>query len=651
MAGLPHAKLCLLLAVLAAPALPPAHAAPPPISLFGQLPNIASIEVSPDGTKWAAVMGDDKSAQVQVRNLADNKLISVTPAERAKVRDIMWVGNDHVVTTISTTSLAAGLTGGKREWFQLLALDLSKGTKWRPLLTGIPDTLNAAAGTPRAVIRDGEPIIMVPTITFPGTKGVLAVAEERLKRGSARLIETGTEDTRDYILGVDGKPVAREDYNQRTGEWRLLVNRSGIFHRIYTETALNDAPGVTSFGRDAGTLVLTSRKSGEWLDYEVNMADGSVSGPTDAYDGDSVIIDRRTRTAIGTVDVKLDRTDYTFFNAADQSLWRGIVRAFPGEQVRLESWNDDRKHIIVEVSGPKNGVSLYRVDRAKGAVEYLADRYAGLGPEVLGRVTAYRYKAADGLDIPAYLTVPPGRPAKNLPLIVLAHGGPAARDTADFDWWAQALASRGYAVLQPQFRGSTGFGDSHRDAGFGQWGRKMQTDLSDGVRDLVAKGIADPKRVCIVGGSYGGYAAMAGVTLDPGVYRCASAVAGVADLRAMLAQEVRDQGGSRNGTLRYWQRFMGASSVNDTSIDAFSPARLADKVTVPLQLIHGRDDTVVPIAQSKLMLAAMQKAGKPVDWLELPGEDHWLSRAPTRIAMLEAQVAFLEKHNPPDPAP
>ena len=233
---------------------------------------------------------------------------------------------------------------------------------------------------------------------------------------------------------------------------------------------------------------------------------------------------------------------------------------------------------------------------------------------------------------------------------MLAHGGPASRDYPGFDWWAQALASRGYAVLQPQFRGSTGFGEAHRAAGFGEWGRKMQTDLSDGVRDLVAKGTVDASRVCIAGASYGGYAAMAGVTLDPGVYRCASAVAGVSDLRRMLLSEIDDTGGERNSTLRYWRRFMGAEKGNDAGLDVWSPARLASRVSVPLQLIHGKDDTVVRIEQSRMMRDALQKAGKAVDYLELPGEDHWLSRQATRIALLEAQVAFLEKHNPPDQA-
>jgi dipeptidyl aminopeptidase/acylaminoacyl peptidase len=648
MVKLPHVILrALPIALLASSAL----AAPPPLSMFGQLPTIASIDLSPDGTKWAAVMGNEKAAQVQVRSLADNKILSVTPAEKAKVRDVMWVGNNHVVTTISTTTDVVGLQGPKREWYLLLALDLTKSRNWKPLLSGISDTMNVAAGSPRAVIRNAEPMLVVPAYHFPSTAAVLALVELRLDRAVGTVTTVGTPDTVDFIIGPDGRPVAREDYGSRTGEWRLLLNGKDGFRKVYSETALVDRPGVYSFGRDAGTLVMSSRKSGEWEDYEVKVADGSVSGPTDAYDGDNVLIDPRTKTVIGTIDVQLERTEYTFFNPDDQRLWRGIVKAFAGEQVRLESWSEDRKTIIVEVQGEKNGVSLYKVDRTKGAVEYMVDRYEGIGPELLAPVTTHRYKAADGLEIPAYLTLPRGRTAKNLPLVVFAHGGPHSRDYPGFDWWAQGLASRGYAVLQPQFRGSTGFGTAHRDAGNGQWGRKMQTDLSDGVRDLVAKGIADPKRVCIVGASYGGYAAMAGVTLDPGVYRCASAVAGVSDLRAMLAQEVRDTGDSRNGTLRFWQRFMGASGVNDTSIDAFSPARLAARVTVPLQLIHGKDDTVVPIAQSKLMLDAMKKAGKPVEWLELASEDHNLSRPATRIAMLEAQVAFLEKHNPPDPAP
>jgi dipeptidyl aminopeptidase/acylaminoacyl peptidase len=255
---------------------------------------------------------------------------------------------------------------------------------------------------------------------------------------------------------------------------------------------------------------------------------------------------------------------------------------------------------------------------------------------------------ADGLDITGYLTVPGGKAAKNLPLVVLPHGGPEGRDTLGFDWWSQALASRGYAVLQPNFRGSEGFGWKFVQAGFGQWGKAMQTDLSDGVRILAKQGTIDPKRVCIVGASYGGYAALAGATMDPGVYRCAASVAGPADLKRMLVDSNSRFESSNNSTLRYWLRFMGADGLKDPDLAAISPAKMADKVEIPLLLIHGKDDTVVPYVQSTIMASAMKKAGKPVELVTLTGEDHWLSRGATRLQMLTSVVDFLEKNNPPN---
>jgi dipeptidyl aminopeptidase/acylaminoacyl peptidase len=235
-------------------------------------------------------------------------------------------------------------------------------------------------------------------------------------------------------------------------------------------------------------------------------------------------------------------------------------------------------------------------------------------------------------------------------LVVLVHGGPAARDNPGFDWWAQAIASRGYAVLQPQFRGSAGFGRKFLEAGFGEWGAKMQTDVSDGVRDLVKQGIIDPKRVCIAGASYGGYAALAGAVFDAGAYRCAVADAPPADLRGLLAYEKTVSNSDQNAAVRYWDRFMGVQRPNDPRLDAISPARHADQAAIPVLLIHGQDDTVVPYEQSKIMAGALKRAGKPVQFVTLKGEDHWLSRSETRLQMLTAMMTFIETHNPPDPA-
>ncbi|HKP77819.1 MAG TPA: alpha/beta fold hydrolase, partial [Phenylobacterium sp.] len=192
--------------------------------------------------------------------------------------------------------------------------------------------------------------------------------------------------------------------------------------------------------------------------------------------------------------------------------------------------------------------------------------------------------------------------------------------------------------------GSDGFGDELLAAGYGEWGRKMQTDLSDGVAHLAAEGVIDPKRVCIVGASYGGYAALAGAALDTGVYRCAASVGGLSDLGRFVTWSKIQRGPS---AFRYWTRFMGAEEDRKVLAE-ISPAANIDKVTIPVLLIHGKDDSVVPAEQSQLMAEALRKAGKPVELVVQKGEDHWLSRGATRLEMLSATMAFVEKHNPPN---
>ncbi len=202
-------------------------------------------------------------------------------------------------------------------------------------------------------------------------------------------------------------------------------------------------------------------------------------------------------------------------------------------------------------------------------------------------------------------------------------------------------------MLQPNFRGSTGYGADFERAGHGEWGRKMQTDISDGLAQLIKDGIVDARRACIVGASYGGYAALAGVTLQQGLYRCAVSVAGVSDVGKMVVTDTFESGG--NQTLaRGLKEEVG--SVRD--LEAVSPINFAAKADAPILLIHGKDDTVVAYDQSNDMAAALRRANKPVEFVTLPQTDHWLSRGDTRNAMLQATVAFVEKYNPPDaPSP
>ncbi|HUQ53860.1 MAG TPA: prolyl oligopeptidase family serine peptidase, partial [Gammaproteobacteria bacterium] len=326
-----------------------------------------------------------------------------------------------------------------------------------------------------------------------------------------------------------------------------------------------------------------------------------------------------TRYLVGGA-LTTDQTHYEYVVPAYRDRWQLALSQFTGARVRLESASRGFAKVVVRVDGPQVGLAYALLDLEASEQNPLGPVYARVTERHATRAISYR--AADGLEISGYLTVPSDKAARDLPLVVLVHGGPAARDTGDFDWWPQALASQGYAVLQANFRGSL-LDTKFMLAGFGEWGRKMQTDLSDGVRHLADQGTIDPARVCIMGASYGGYAALAGVTLDAGVYRCAVSVAGVGDIEAMLEWQ---QANTEEREQRFWNKFMGIAGPGDPAIHAISPAEHATAVTVPVLLVHGKDDTVVPYEQSEAMLRALRRAGKEVELVTLRREDHWLSR-------------------------
>jgi dipeptidyl aminopeptidase/acylaminoacyl peptidase len=282
-------------------------------------------------------------------------------------------------------------------------------------------------------------------------------------------------------------------------------------------------------------------------------------------------------------------------------------------------------------------LSLYT--SADHQVNILQEAYPSLKPEMLGEVKPYPYTATDGLQIHAYLTLPPGRPSRNLPTVIFPHGGPEARDSMNFDWWAQFMASRGYAVLQPNYRGSSGYGWNFTKAGDGEWAGKVQQDLKDGIQRLVTDGISDPKRVCIVGASWGGFMALGGVTFQPDVYACAVSYAGSSD----LAHEFYEGTTFKSETDTIWRRRVGADK-DSSKLDSQSPADFAERVNAPVLLIHSDKDTTVKIEQSQIEERALRHTGKQVEFVTLEGDDHYLEFAETRIKLLQETERFLAEH-------
>ena len=644
---------CVVGAAATAQAEAAAVKAPPPLEAYGAAPAIEFMELSPSGDRVARITVVGETRAIIVTRMTTGENVFAAAVGEVKVRDLRWIGEGHVLVVTSQTRSIPMLGVPRSELFFGQIVDLEK-KKLVQVLDRTPDVLAVLYGP--ALIRrtdEGETLF---ARGFNVATGQSDLHRINLNTGRGRSVESMNRETDGYVLNQDGVVIAMSRYVERGGRWSLRLPNGGGFRESWAVTALVDTPVFFGMGRTPRTVVIGADRPDlvaadpdaetSAVLFEVDVDTGEWTRLPFEHHPDRLIHHPRTKLLIGGERTEEDGFHYEFIEPAAARRWSAIERGFGDKRPRLVSWNDQQNLMVVFTDIGESG--LYQlVDFTRGAADVLAEAYPTIAADQVGGQRPIHYAAADGLDIPAYLTLPPGvDEPSGLPLVVLPHGGPEAQDVAGFDWWAQALAARGYAVLQPNFRGSTGYGRDFLEAGYGEWGRKMQTDLSDGVRWLAAEGIIDPARVCIVGASYGGYAAMAGLTLDAGVYRCGVAVAGVSDLRRMVNWEARQEGRNDSQTVRYWNRFMGAARLNDRALDVLSPTLQADAAEAPLLLIHGKDDTVVPIEQSRVMADAMRRAGKPVELIELPGEDHWLSRSETRMQMLRETVRFLEANNP-----
>ena len=635
-----------------------AIAAPPPVEVYGKLPGIEHVEMAPGGARYAFVATAGEARKLFV-STTDNKPLQVLDIGTAKVRALDWAGDDYVMVTFSqTATLGPDYRVWQTERLGVVVLNVQTGKSFQVFhdqRNKIAGFVDGAFGTAQI---DGH---------WYGWFGGLTCDADRngchdfhdypdlyrvdLDTGTPSLAAHGTYGIDGWLVSASGDVAARALYDGKNGRWQLLAGKDGD-QVLAGGTNGFGGVGDLELGRTPDTVLAQvpagaddSARTDGYEFRELPVGAASAHAGVDTTRMEEPLIDPATHLWIGQR-LRSDEKDAVFFNPTLQARWQGTRKAFPNNIAHLESWSADFTRLIVKTEGGDDAGTFWMVDIQKHSADPIGSPYPDVKSADVGPVQMIDYKATDGLALRGVLTLPPGRQPKSLPLVVLPHGGPQARDYPGFDWWAQAYASRGYAVFQPNFRGSGDYGAAFRNAGFGEWGRKMQTDISDGVAELAKRGIVDPNRACIVGGSYGGYAALAGVTVQHGLYRCAVAVAGVSDLAGILAYEHRLAGAPTSAPLRYWHTFMGVESSTDSRLAAIAPAALADKADAPILLIHGRDDTIVPIDQSETMESALKRAGKPVEFVEMKNEDHALSREETRVEMLKAAVAFVEKYNP-----
>jgi dipeptidyl aminopeptidase/acylaminoacyl peptidase len=608
-----------------------------PISAFGKLPSIDYMSLSASGRRFAFVSQEGAHRQLFIREVGGGAIMAPQLGD-AKIRRVWWAGDDIVLISASA-AVKAGYDDtidlvAKYEVETILVVNLTtKKTSY--IFEPMKWFLQVVDG------EYGERRIGGRWYGFYGgyDDGLYRVD---LQTNETKRIAVASSIGVGWVIGSDGAIVARVENNEPLRQWQIKVGPSG------SQTAASKAgPGsgdleVLSLGRTPGTVLVKDQSGDRDLIEEYPLiANAKPTILFDSVEPSLLLYDPDTSLFLGAT------TDgdpkFKFYDPVLQARYSGILRAFPSLEVTPVDYTAGLRQMIILTEGAGDAGTYWFVDLTTGKASELAERYPDIRPDDVGASRIFQYSAADGLNMEGVLTLPPGASLKNLPLIVLPHGGPiGVRDKVGFDWWAQGFASKGYAVFQPNFRGSSGYGPAFRKASHGEWGRKMQTDLSDGVAALASKGIIDPTRVCIVGASYGGYAALAGVTIQHGVYRCAVAVGGVSDLGELMAHRIVR--GSDVG--RFFKSELGTDFAADPNLALYSPLHRAADASAPILLIHGTDDTVVSPNQSNWMFGVLQHEQKSVQLIKLDGEDHWLSRSATRTQMLTSAVDFVEKYNP-----
>jgi dipeptidyl aminopeptidase/acylaminoacyl peptidase len=636
---------------------------PPSIEAFSHTPGFSEVALSPDGTMLAMTEPTPPNYRIVMFRIKDGqRLRSINVDGNNKLRRLLWADDKTVLMDVSVTLHVLGDNKAREDWEveRTFALDLG-GEKPRTLLMDDDWERSGVTGATLQAIDTGVPgKIAMSSWDWSGTRHRDQVGtklhdarrdsgwtynlyEVDLKSGRGRALETGTPYTNDWLVGPDGKAVARAEWNGETEKFSVLAKRGNGWAPIFERTS-GESAWLTGIAPDGRAVVVIAENGGDRTRAWAVPLEGGVPSLLFEYpEGEivSAMLDDHKHVVVG-YGVSGGDEDVVWVDEKRQLQAQALAKAFGGKRVEELDRSRTGRQVLVKVGTDSEPPIIYLVDFDRGAADIVGETYPGLSGKSLGTVRSISYAARDGVPIPAFLTLPPGKAdAKNLPLIVLPHGGPEHHDAHGFHWLSQFLATRGYAVLRPQFRGSSGFGKAHREAGRHQWGRLMQDDVTDGAAHLVSTGQVDPKRICIMGASYGGYSALAGATFTPDLYACAISINGVSDLPKMLAMEQRRHG-DESDTNAYWRDHIGAPS--DPLVINRSPARAAANVRAPILLLHGVQDTVVPILQSELMDRALTEARKPHAFVRLDGEDHWLSRSSTRQKVLAEIERFLGTH-------
>jgi len=617
---------------------------PLPVEAFASIPDVRFVSLSPDGKKIASlirVSTNELEGQVlSIRDIKTNKDIFPLQTDNQKfvILSLTWANDDVILIESKYPSIRRGIPTTETRLMKYTLSDnkttsvFSNHSLSRFYGYGLPQLQASVID-----YLDNDPGHILMQIKGLGSKPQYeSVIKVSLKTGAIKTLQPARMHIGDWLTDRQHNVrigIYRDDTSYRIYEQKAAGEDLRILWEF--EALAEDVIWPIGFDHDPNILYISAYHQGLKAIFKVNLTDPKLTKElvfhNENYDVEGWLVYSELKQKVIGLSTDIEG-EYLFWDQDYIKLNNGLTAALPESHNAITQFSDDERRYIVYATGPIESGAYYFGNRDQNALYPVAYRYSQLPPELLSTPKTVNYQARDGLTIEAFLTTPKDAIAKNLPTIIFPHGGPISYDSTTFDYWAQFLANRGYAVLQMNFRGSAGYGFNFMSSGLKNWGLEMQTDIEDGAHWLIGQGISDPKRMCIVGASYGGYAALMGVAITPDLYQCAISVAGVTDLEEL----VKSSRGYDNSKIVKKQ-------IGDDYDDLYqrSPISKVASIKVPVLLIHGTKDRVVRVEQSEKMYDALKDLQKPVKYIELENGDHYLSNNQHRLTTFIEIERFL----------
>jgi len=643
-------------------ALPASAQTPPRAADFAAAPSMRMASISPDGNYVAAIQsvpGGEALVVIDWRQRRAQQLQVARYDRSLFLEGVSWKNDNRLLFVVRQRMMQYSGGTGSRNRSEAGEIDVVRifgvnrdGTAMTPLFENNRLALDTLS------VRLIDPLRNDPDNVLMGTWGSAGFTLYRVNvsNGRTSAVEDAAWETVDMVVNREGRAIMRMDvlpyssghrYYRRPatgGRWIVAheVRRGqGTQNRDFSPIAAGPGPSQ---------VYVAARAEGEEYQaiYLYDTSTGELGAPIFSHPNADAPT-TSNNAADNTVIFACAQAQRYECRATDSQVQRHVdgLRTYfqNGADFNLGSVSTDGQYWLVSAWGPTVPTTFYVYDVANMHVSPIGSTYPNIPRSALADSRVVNYASRDGVALWGYLTTPNGG-AGPYPTVILPHGGPQSRDSYDFDIVVQFLVSRGYAVFQPNFRGSEGSGRSFARAGFRQWGGVMQNDVTDGVRHLITTGAAAPDRICIAGISYGGYAALAGASLTPDLYKCAISIAGISDLPELL-ETSRSDAGRRSALYAYDQERVGDPGENRDQLNTASPRRHVDQITIPILLVHGESDQVTLASQSERMRDALQRAGKPVRYVEIEGNvyhpwDGWTT-GDVRL-LLEEMETFLNQH-------